>query len=335
MADSILVDLARHLYHWSVPPSWRHRFFHFRRYWRRGLPRTLIARLLLLLTSFHDHDLRRTFVITGSGRSGTTWLAETLAAAPRTAVLFEPLYGRECPGAAAAGFTWLASLATNDNDWAKYYYMRQVLEGKIRNCWTFRIMTPSMAISPHNWIVKFIRANLLLEWLTTTFPIPKPLLLIRHPCAVVASIRSFTEWPAPVLSTPWLDHRPELRSYFATLSTIEEQRAAQWVIETLAPLSLPRPWPFHLVFYEDLITSGLQALESVLADWRLPANARMQSRFTSDSATSRRGAARTRADRLQSWKRELPSPVIHRILDVVTSSGITFYNDSPVPLCRP
>lgn len=41
------------------------------------------------------------------------------------------------------------------------------------------------AAAPRRWIVKFVDANLMLGWLATRVPVKTPVLMLRHPCAVI------------------------------------------------------------------------------------------------------------------------------------------------------
>lgn len=157
----------------------------------------------------------RSLVIVGSGRSGTTWIQDVIASSENLKTVFEPLH--PCVGEVARkyGNTYVNSYNREPvlND-----FMCKVLSGRIKSLWIdYRsiperlVPRPTMLCSPksayelylryrsliknyfrfknsgHDGIViKFIRANLMFEWMVNTFEF-KSILVLRHPCAVVES----------------------------------------------------------------------------------------------------------------------------------------------------
>lgn len=64
--------------------------------------------------------------------------------------------------------------------------MRQLLSGQILN-YNTSVTTVKEIMRCKYHIIKFTRANRLLRWMAEKFPIKPPILIIRHPCAVVSS----------------------------------------------------------------------------------------------------------------------------------------------------
>jgi len=162
------------------------------------------------MTSFDN-----TFIIAGSGRSGTTWILDVLATASNYKTIFEPLH----PGVGEVARKCAGKYIRPDSvqvDIKKF--MDAVITGKIRTIWTnYRVIsdrlkpTPDVFISPRAFIelfqrykmlwnnyrrlnrnnhvgvaVKFIRANLLLGWLCGQYNV-RTLFIVRHPGAVIES----------------------------------------------------------------------------------------------------------------------------------------------------
>ena len=101
-------------------------------------------------------------VVLGAGRSGTTWLAEILAASGLE-LIFEPLNERQVPEATEFRRTVRFLDATDTTDrWNQLF--QKILAGEIRNTWTLRAGTRG-----DRKLVKFIRANFILEWMLSRF----------------------------------------------------------------------------------------------------------------------------------------------------------------------
>src|SRR5262249_51250275 len=129
------------------------------------------------------YDIRQTIVITGSPRSGTTWLAELLGTIPRSAMLWEPLFPDADPELRRIGFAERTYIPPHCEQPAMEAYLRRALTGRALNRWTLQRTNLLDVYRVRRWIVKFVRANMLLPWLVRRFPVHRPLLLIRHPCA--------------------------------------------------------------------------------------------------------------------------------------------------------
>jgi hypothetical protein len=198
----------------------------------------------------------------------------------------------------------------------------------VLNDWTAREIPWPKRVT--TWIVKCIRMNRLLPWLTERFPTRAPVLVIRHPCAVIASQIAAgwappTEHPDPDL----LSDFPQARSVIEGLETDEELRAAGWALDTLVPFSSPTPHRWVTLPYE-IALRGEEVLDPVFANWGITRPRGLLERMRKPSSTTTlRGAAR--ADPLTAWTKQLSSDQIRRILDVTKALGLDFYGEDPAP----
>lgn len=274
------------------------------------------------------YDERRTIVLTGSPRSGTTWVASLFGAIPGAAVLFEPLHLNEVPGAARVGFTW-RTYVDPSADWPEgEAFMRRIVQGRLLTPWTSREITSIRRVT--TWVVKFVRANRLLPWIAERFPPRRRVLLIRHPCAVVAS-RLAKGWSTG-LGAPDDDHPfgVDVGRYTASLRYHDERVTAQWALDVLVPLTRPQPWPWEVVWFERLVEEGESYMRKTFDRWNTPMPddiPRLLQQWSSTTRRSSRGA-----DALTAWQRELSSAQIERILKVAHRLGVTSYSDSPQPV---
>lgn len=298
--------------------------------------RAVLNPLLLNLTADREYDIRNTIVVAGWARSGTTWLAEILSTIPRSAILFEPLHTERVPEAAAAGFPVSDVLAPGEGTAAQKEFMERVLSGRVLNWWTCSCNPVGRAVRPKVWIVKEIQANYLIDWILGTFPIRRSMLIVRHPCATVAS-RMAQGWTAKdaqirIKNSAARRKFPHLDALCRNIKDPYEVLAARWCLMNYVPLSM-NPRPFHVVAYESLATRGAADLLPVFADWKLEVPAALEASLGRASSTTKAGAIEggKRPPSIASWKKTLTADQVTRILRVVREFGMDFYTDDPEP----
>jgi hypothetical protein len=297
--------------------------------------RSVLNPVLGNLTADRDYDLRDTILVAGWARSGTTWLAEVLSAIPKSAILFEPLHDK-VPDAAAAGFPPTDILSPGEGSESQKLFMERVLRGRVLNWWTCSCNPLARSIRPKIWIVKEIQANYLMEWIVGTFPIRRAVLIVRHPCATIAS-RMAQGWApkdAQIKVKQGAARRkfPHLDALCRNLTDPFEVMAARWCIMNYVPLSL-RPRPFHVLAYESLATRGATDLLPIFSDWGLDVPDAIQESLGRASATTKAGSmgGATHRQSIDGWKRKLSPEQIARILRVVREFGMDFYTDDLEP----
>jgi hypothetical protein len=290
--------------------------------------RRTLSPLLVRATASRSYDLRETLVIAGSPRSGTTWLAELLNRIPRSAILFEPEHVQHVAEARAAGISW-HTIKDPDEDWPLgRQFFEKVFRGQLISSWTVAHVPLTSAVAPRTWIVKFVDANFMLGWLTKNFPIRKPALLVRHPCAVIASqLRRGWSNPHPPRLKGFLAKYPQFRDYLETLTDPAEFAAALWSMQTYAPLMLPRPWPFVLMPYEDLAADPRRELSRLFDAWQMTMpDGVLESAMRPSGTTDTGSALRAGADPRSAWLESLSTRQIDGILAVIRTFGLDFYD---------
>jgi len=137
-----------------------------------------------------EFDIKDTIMITGAPRSGTTWLMEILGGIPGYTSLFEPLNPYCFPQAKEAGFKLRSYMLSGHKDEKRYKYMFEVLTGKITSLYPwyrFNFTNLMNRIYSKKLLVKFVRANRLLPWMSEKFDLRLILFIMRHPFAVISS----------------------------------------------------------------------------------------------------------------------------------------------------
>ncbi|MDX1382283.1 MAG: sulfotransferase [Thermoanaerobaculia bacterium] len=280
-----------------------------------------------------DHDAPPAIAVVGMVRCGTTWLAQLLQTLPGAAVLYEPLLARTNPEAAKIGVVGEVYRPAAE-DWPELEdYLRRVFLGRVKSDSLLR-MENDPPREPVTWIVKFAHANRLLPWMARRYPEVRFLWLVRHPCAVVASILP-RRTPAQLaaLSSRSIAHLfPEWTGLLSRLETPEEHLAAKWSLNHLVPLAEPKP-AWERVTYERLLRDVKGELGPVLSSWGYEMPPALQGRVDLPSITTTDGTPGfpRRTDRLARWREVLSDGQIRRILAVVEAFGVDVYDESLDP----
>ncbi len=143
-------------------------------------------------------------IVAGSGRSGTTWVAELLAAMDGGKIVFEPFHAKVPIGNMFAH----SYLRPGEQCEPLKRFWLVCLNGQMRHRWVRHIQQGENPTGP-SVIVKAIRANLMLAWVRSVYPTVPVLYLIRDPRAVsprgsaVAGIRNPHCWPCSNMGHWW------------------------------------------------------------------------------------------------------------------------------------
>ena len=269
--------------------------------------------------------------MSGTARSGTTWLGDLIATQIPSRILFEP-FNRDLVSDYRK-FHYFQYLRPGTENPAFFAFAQKVFRGEIRNPWIDR---QNERIISEFRLVKEIRANLALKWLHDNFPEVPILFMIRHPCAVVLS-RIELGWAtdrdiASFLSQPQLieDHLGPYLDLIHSAANIEEKHAVIWSICNLVPLIQFHPGELKIVYYETLCTqlefelAGI--LETLGYSYKSPlTNVRDQPSQTARAAS----AVVTGTDKIEGWKKKLSHSQIDNILRIVQGFGLShLYGDT-------
>lgn len=226
----------------------------------------------------------RTTMVCGSGRSGTTWIGDVVAAKTRSRILFEPfILGED-------GEFQLANSHKIQLDLRKeipYYIsshssvkpnlkrtLSKILFGDYRCGWVDQDLKPGFY---YRRVVKEIRANLLLDVISEFWPEIRIIYVIRSPYWVIDSMMEKCaagwkfEWPLDEimnqqdLMTDWLNPFVE---QIQNANTLPERLMVRWCIENyIASNQLKEKHNVRFVSYEQLATgNGWDTIGDFLKD---------------------------------------------------------------------
>ena len=240
-------------------------------------------------------------VVAGSGRSGTTWILDSIAEANNLMPIFEPLHPIGVPYVAPYAHRYIRD---DEHVPGLKFYMDRLFSGKQRSLWiNYRVRPDRLRLKyaratcfnivnrpfqqyrkllsqymrllrhiikftrhkPDGFIIKFIRANLMLGWISKNYD-AKILLIVRHPAAVVSSrlelINSspLNDWGFEELLKQYGSDEKLYKDYLYRYGDIMHSRlnsievlTVLWCIENLLPIERAKKLGHCVVFYEDLI----------------------------------------------------------------------------------
>ena len=284
-----------------------------------------------------DRDIHNTIMVAGTARSGTTWLARTIASQLSCRLMFEPFHsGKVETFQAFDYFPYMRPWEQNEALWA---YCRKVFTGDIRHSWIDRQVEH---IFPRCRLVKEIRANLFLGWLHNKFPEVPLLFVLRHPCAVVLSRMQLDWWTdkdiesflsQPKLVHDFLDGKMEV---IKGAKTVEEKHAIIWSISNLVPLRHFQSSRLKVVFYEDLCLQPEKEIPRVFEAIGHSYHRSVFEKLGEPSATATSSSAVIAGeDRVNRWKEALSSEQIRNILSVVEAFELDrIYSERATPISR-
>ena len=280
-------------------------------------------------------DMRRSILVAGTARSGTTWLGDLIATQIPSRILFEPFnpdlvsdYRR---------FRYFQYMRPGTENSEFHAFAQKVFTGEIRNRW---IDSQNERIISRFRLVKEIRANLALKWLHDNFPEIPILFIMRHPCAVVLS-RMELGWATdhdiePFLSQPQLmeDFLGPYSDLIRSARSSEEKHAVIWSVSNLVPLKQFSSEELRVVYYENLCTQPEIELPGIFEAIGYQYSGLVVTSRNQPSQTTRSASAVVAGtNKIENWKNKLSRSQIDNVLRVVQAFGLGhMYDDSTLPL---
>lgn len=296
------------------------------------------CRKIKYFESVNNFDPKKNIIITGSPRSGTTWLQELFCSIEKTYPLFEPLHLVESPKVKELGFTGMQYIP-EDYNWPE---AKELFEKLFQGQYLTPFMTSLVDIDrlkdAEFLIIKDVRANSLLPWLVKQFDIKPPIYILRHPCAVVASQLKAHWYKSSKFTIPKTKFPEQYTKYehiLKNINTTLEYVAARWCLDNIIPLGHSgnnKSW--ITVFYENLITNPQEEVPHIFNSLSLELPRNIWDKVNVPSAMTDRNSPlrQNKIEQLSKWKNELSEKDIDSILDMLKKFEIKVYDDSIFPI---
>ncbi|PSO44675.1 hypothetical protein BRC21_01065 [Candidatus Saccharibacteria bacterium SW_7_54_9] len=289
-------------------------------------------------------------VVAGSPRSGTTWFLELLRTLPGYKAMNEPLMYEEARN--GHGFSWRTHLDPGAEAEAKRAYLGTILTGQlgISPAWYFEADSRPAQLVEHatrdRLVVKFCRLNRMLHWFCGQFDVRGPVFIVRHPCAVVASMLRHEAWNEDDLRGPTrVDHAlhggslpDSLRAVFGpVLDRIEnkvEVLATMWCLDHYVPLihHADGLYPWVLVPYERMVRRGREELRRITTALDVEVTREMRNQLDEPSGSVRDQFHQDVERQLSKWRRRLSDRQVDDVLRIVDDVGLSsIYSDDLEP----
>lgn len=263
-----------------------------------------------------------TVLVTGAGRAGTTWVGEIVAELTGGALFFEPdnpkrglmfsklVDAERSVGSRVEMYQWLAQ-GKGANNWS------------VRNLGTF--------LSSKRLILKSIAATDVVPELVRASVFDSPVVVVRHPCAVVASqiMAGFSEPSVHRAVERHLDRYPHLAPLL-DIATDHERYAAQWALTYMAVAAAPDSRVL-VVEYERFVDDPSSNLERLGRHLGISGLDVTDVDIDRPSIMDYRDDLRQGREQLTKWQDRLDETQVREILEVVRTAGIYLYDESAMP----
>jgi hypothetical protein len=284
----------------------------------------------------HPHRNDSPILVSGSPRSGTTWIAESISSAVNTErIMWEPLRSANLrvPETFASARPWVdEDSVTAEVD----AFLADLIRGKQLNSHLIRFRKyPKNALAllrNQCLLLKFVRGNGVVGYVRRRFGVPKPLVVIRHPCAVVSSQRRVGKWEShPHVSKVLLERNPGLADYVREDASLIERLAMTWAGDVLAAKQSKDD--LHILHYEDMLTKGSEAFRSAFRSWGVEDRLYgLDEVLQISSSTTREWSSTDSVQaRLSRWQKDLDDKTIDSVLRIVRGMGVTDYSKELLP----
>jgi Sulfotransferase domain len=270
------------------------------------------------------HDYGDAVLLAGSGRGGTTWIAELINFDNSYRLIFEPLRASQFKA-----FHGRRYFRPEDDHPELAALLGTVFNGRLRSLLSDRY---NRQLLPRKRLVKEIILNLSLGWVHRQFPQIPIIWLVRHPCAVVSSrlrlgwnysLRTFLRQES--LMSDWL---APFKSDMEKASSPFDIHLYHWCIETFVPFKQLTQNEVHLVFYEDFCTQSRRELVRLFTFLGKTPNKHVFSRLERPSSQTLRRLP-TRTALLNGWRERFTKSELDRLYGVLNQFGLgSLYSES-------
>jgi len=288
------------------------------------------------LASFElNHDHRNSIILAGSGRSGTTWIANIINYNNEYRLMFEPFH----PDYSEIGpfIKEYPYIRVYNDDPLILALADDILAGRARSIW---INKYNRKIFSSKRIIKAIYANLLLPWLHQRFSDIPMILLLRHPCAVALSRLRLGWWDPDRILDRYLGQKELAQDYLKDIPAIRYKEYSEfekyiiiWCIENMVPLSQLGKDEIHIAFFENFCKRPEDEIRKLFTFLKKDVDTDIFRHLDRPSQVVHKRSAIIRGeDTAASWKKYVSQEQIEKALRILKIFGLDLiYSDFSFP----
>ncbi len=306
-----------------------------------------------------DPDLERPILVTGSHRSGTTWVGKIIGKSHRVCFIREPFNKFYGPGVCNIRFDYYFPFVTEENE---DQYVRPILQtlkyeyhlweeikniktkGQLLRCFQDLFHFQVARARKQRALFKDPIAFFSSDWLERRFGFQN-IVMIRHPAAFASSVKRLG-WSHPfgdflkqplLMNGPLKEFKAEIESFARLPRDIVDQAALLWKIIYGRVLEYKKEHPDWIyIRHEDISLNPLDQFKLLFERLGLPWTDKIEKQVRLYSAPqnpreSPKGKSTLKLDSgraLYNWKDRLNSDEILRIKKRVESLSSFFYSES-------
>jgi Sulfotransferase domain len=278
-------------------------------------------------------NYRRTVLLAGTGRSGTTWVQDIINFDGSYRVMFEPFHSRRVE--AVTEWNYRQYLRPGNRSEIFLKPATRILSGRISHEWIDQFNRKRIA---RKRLIKCIRANLFLKWIKRNFPLIPIVLLLRHPCAVAHS-KIKLAWDTHlqdflIQDDLVADFLAPFRERIEAAGDGFDRHIIMWCIENYVPLRQFRPGEILVTFYEDICVDAETETRTILKFLGAEPSTEVLRVVARPSARSRQDSAiRSGENLVSSWRKEIAVKQIARAGEILTAFGLqAIYDSGDMPI---
>lgn len=277
---------------------------------------------------------RRPLLITGHGRSGTTWVGNVFATSKRVLYCFEP--GNPAVAKHGGNDVWFRYLQPGERDPLFEQLFDTAFRGLPYNR-RWRRAAWHRLVPGYRMVVKEVAAFMSLEWLAGRYD-PAVLIVIRHPCPTILS--ELAQGTDPQQSRQALLRQPglwegEAAPYRVVLEAAEsavEILATIWAVRLCVLAgALARHPEWQVVQYEALCADPVVQFRQLFETLGLAWTATVE-QFVIQSSTSHKpghySGVRLSAHQPDKWRQEMEPQAIEAVHRQVELFDLPFYHST-------
>jgi len=302
----------------------------------------------------NNKKMNKPILLTGSHRSGSTWVGRMIAVSPSIAYIHEPFNIKHPPGICGAEFDYWFTYVCKSNELQFYHHIKNTLNFKYQLLKEIKVRSGLRSylgmlkeqyrfsknrILNKRPLMKDPIAIFSADWLAKSFDMDV-LVLIRHPAAFAGSLKK-ANWKHPFdhfLKQPLLmehhlsEFETEIKEFVKNDKDIIEQAILLWNLVHYMILQYKEKHPeWIFVKHEDILANPISEFEMIFRKLNLEFTPKVKKTIEEFSITTNKDEQsllkRNSKSNIWSWKERLTTDEINLIREKTYTIAKHFYSE--------